>query len=545
MASTIYFDNKQISLPGAYSTIVSGETNPPRAADYGIVLIIDTGVAGANYGGGSGINGTLASGQDAIYTFQTLEEFRNFEKGGLFWKIAERLFTPDPSNAAATGISSLYFIRAATTAPSKMTFSTEAGGSFVVDTRDEGTWANGVTELATPNKLISGYGYTISKGVEDETKWIMSFYRGTYTGTAEDGLPFGEESSISSVPKLLCESPEFNNIKTLIDWGKNDGTFNVYFSLDSASNVEGSGVVSAEDIAAIAGLVKATGGTETYGPTDFDSVLSQIADLDHNIVFTDQYGNNASGSMTQKLIAHNNFTAKFNRFLYVGGYGDNLKYKDDLALAKGFDSEKVILIHGETGQNSQQAGIGYRWWTVMYTLASVVGRVSGKPPYVPVTNKSLGVDRIKHILSDTEKKQALKNGVIVVSKNAYSNKFVILQDVNTLQDNTNLFNSKGQSYSIQFMRIVAQINRELVVNAEIDLLGQENGPNANTLSAGTVKNWTANYLQSRVATETSDNLLLEYKDVNVTRQEDVWFITYKIKVNNEITKLFFTGFLIR
>ena len=53
-----------------------------------------------------------------------------------------------------------------------------------------------------------------------------------------------------------------------------------------------------------------------------------------------------------------------------------------------------------------------------------------------------------------------------------------------------LFNSNGQSHSIQFMRIVAQINKELVVNASIDLLGQENSVNVNTLSAGAVKDWT-------------------------------------------------------
>ena len=81
-----------------------------------------------------------------------------------------------------------------------------------------------------------------------------------------------------------------------------------------------------------------------------------------------------------------------------------------------------------------------------------------------------------------------------------------------------LFNSNGQSHSIQFMRIVAQINKELVVNASIDLLGQENGVNVNTLSAGAVKDWTVAYLQSRVANEAQDNLLLSFKDVLVTRQ---------------------------
>jgi len=38
---------------------------------------------------------------------------------------------------------------------------------------------------------------------------------------------------------------------------------------------------------------------------------------------------------------------------------------------------------------------------------------------------------------------------------------------------------------------------------------------------------------------------LSFKDVVTTRKEDAYFTTYKIVVNNEITKLFFTGYLIR
>ena len=99
MASTFYWNNKQISLPGAYSTIVSGETGPARQLDYGKVLVIDTGTYSAGFGGGAGINGENTSGQNAIYTFDTISDFRGFMKGGLWWRVAEALFAPDPSNA--------------------------------------------------------------------------------------------------------------------------------------------------------------------------------------------------------------------------------------------------------------------------------------------------------------------------------------------------------------------------------------------------------------------------------------------------------------
>ena len=56
MATEFRFNNKRVKLPGAYSTIVSGEKNAPLALDYGKVLVIDTGGLGATWGGGAGFD---------------------------------------------------------------------------------------------------------------------------------------------------------------------------------------------------------------------------------------------------------------------------------------------------------------------------------------------------------------------------------------------------------------------------------------------------------------------------------------------------------
>lgn len=543
MASTVIFSNRQITLPGAYSTIVSGENNPARNLDYGKVLIIDTGVFGTGFGGGAGINGTISQGQDVIYTFDNISDFRSFVKGGMYWKIAEALFTPDPSNPAAVGVSEILFVRAAKTTPAKLTFTSTDGGTFAVQTLDEGTVANGIL---TGTNLSTGYGFMITPGVEDTSKWIMSFYVGSYTGTASDGLPYGEISAAAAEPRLVVQSPEFDNIKTLIEWAQTDSTFAQAFQLDSTSEAKGEGTVSESDVTDLLNVyTPAVGGTETYNQTNFEAVLDQIVGLNYSFVFMDQFGDNANSALTKAYITHMNNAAKFPHFLFVGGYNVAADYSKSIELAQGFDSSYIQVTHGEVGLASDIAPQKYRWWTVMYNLCAQLGRTAGKEPMIPVTNKSIGVDRVRHILTESEQKKALKYGLLVTVKNDYLGKFVVLQGVNTLQDNANLFNAKGQSYSIQFMRIVAQINTELVVNAEIDLLGQENGVNVNTLSAGAVKDWTVAYLQSRTATNETDNLLLAFQDVVVTRKEDAWFITYKIRVNNEITKLFFTGFLIR
>ena len=109
MATSVFFNGKMRTLPGVYSTITSGDNTATRTLDYGTVLLIDTGVYGAGYGGGSGVNGTDKQGKNAVYEFNDLQSFRDFVKGGMYWKAAEALFTPDPYNPDAVGISKLLF----------------------------------------------------------------------------------------------------------------------------------------------------------------------------------------------------------------------------------------------------------------------------------------------------------------------------------------------------------------------------------------------------------------------------------------------------
>ena len=80
MATKVFFNNRQIKLPGAYSTVVSGEKIPPRSLDYGKVLVIDTGDLGATWGGGAGIDGELNQGVDSVYKFDNLADYQGFLK---------------------------------------------------------------------------------------------------------------------------------------------------------------------------------------------------------------------------------------------------------------------------------------------------------------------------------------------------------------------------------------------------------------------------------------------------------------------------------
>ena len=332
----------------------------------------------------------------------------------------------------------------------------------------------------------------------------------------------------------------------LISWCQTDSGFGTRFILDDASVINGTGEIDASDIAGLEGYQVAIGGTETYTPNvDIEAVLKEITDVEYNIVFTDQVGANGDSALQKKIIAHRNGEAKFDKFVYVGAYDDRNNYPESLAMAKTFNNAYIVCVHGGIGTASDMVASKIRWWGVFYNLCQVIGRVSGKPPYIPVTNKTIGGDKLQFIPDEREQKKALDAGLVVVYPNPYLKRFVILQGVTTLQDNTLMFNKKGDSFSIQFMRILAQLNKECVVNAEIDLRGDENGVNINTLSKGSLETWTINFLQQRVATENQDNLIMRFQNVVATLVDDYYKVTYEVVVNNEVTKIFFTGFLLR
>jgi hypothetical protein len=554
MATSVYFNGKLRTLPGAYSTITSGDSTASRSLDYGTVLIIDTGVYGAGFGGGAGVNGEGAQGLDAIYEFDDLTTFRNFVKGGMYWKCAEALWKPDPSNADAVGISKLLFVRACTTKAAKMTFTATGGGSnggtFVIRTIDEGLNANGVTEeIDGVTYLKNGYAFTTEAGVDNPEAVVLKLWQGTFTGLYKDPvtgveLSYNELTVEQSDANLLCESPECTTMAELIYWAQTDESFGAGFVLDDATAVKGTGEMNASDVTD--GYQLAAGGTETYTPnTDLESVLSQIADVDYNIVMTDQIGANALSAANKAIIAHRNLDAKFDKFVFIGAYDSRANYEASLAYAKQANNAYVCIVHGGIGTASDMVASKIRWWGVFYNLCQVVGRTAGKPPYVPITNKTIGGDKLQMIPNEKEMEKAVKAGLIIVSNNPYLKRFVILQGVTTLQDNTLLFNKKGQSFSLQFMRCLAQLNKECVVNAEIDLLADENGVNINTLSKGALETWTINFLQTRVATENQDNLISKFQNVVASRENDYYRVTYEVMINNEVTKIFFTGFLLR
>ena len=648
MATKYSFDNKSITLPGAYSTIKSAIDNPPVTANYGRVLVIDNGV-GASFGGGSGIDGELANGLDAIYRFQSLAQYQSFLAGGMFWKTAEALFKPGLSSAIL-GASEVLHVKAATTVCAEMIFAATgggaAGGSFKVKPRQEGLSANGnpletraqstatvtnagataskitvkvsgikvaeytnlnsdniatmvaglassatalgictvVTSVSpalvfkapvgygattitptievtgtatattvafaggvTASVLASGYAYTIASGVKDTAKWIMKIWRGSWKGNYTDGIAYDEIAQADTKAELVIRSPEFNNIQDLLTWGATP-QFNQHFYMDPTSTKIGTGAVTTPDVSVLSGYQVASGGTETYSTTNLDLILEAVKDVDYNFLLSDQYGtSNYDSASSSKMFVHLRDQAQFMKFMIVGGGADQDEFDaadGSIDMAQYFNNIHAVVIHSNVKKTSQSAPDGFRYWNTLIHAAYVTGRLAGLEPQVPVTNKALNIDGVVHPMTDTQKEAALEAGVLCTNYNQYSNTFNVVQGINTLQNNTYLINSDATSFSVQMMRIVSQVNRTLVVNANTELLLDERGVNMNTLSAGSLVNWTKNQLQNLVASQDRDNLIISYQNVVVTRNQDSYFVSYEIVVNGEITKIFFTGFMI-
>lgn len=548
MASKVYFNGRKVILPGTYSTIKSGLDNPPQNLDYGKIMVIDTGI-GAGFGGGSGIDGENFKNSDSVYEFTDVQSYRDFLKGGILWKIAEPLFKPKGNNV---GVSTVYHVRAATTESASMVFAPTGGGAnggaVTIKVKDEGVVGNGEAN-SSKTELYLGYGYTFETSTTDSTKFVLKFFKGTFRGVADDGIPFNEMEKEDTKREFLLMSTEFDNMDEVLYWMRTNKDFNSVFT-SSLGVTNGDGSITTDDLTAISGIQVASGGTEDYSTDNLDKVFESIKDLDYTFVLCTEYGEKAQSVMNGKILSHlNDIDTRFDKFMIVGG-GDNSSEfasgtnNSSIDTAKYYNSDRVIVTHGGVKKVCQTSPTGFRKLPSLYHAALHLGRIAGLAPQVPPTFKAIDIDGLEHNLTTREQETALNAGVLATVYDRDFQDFIILQGVNTLQNNEFLVNADATSYSIQLKRIVSQINKELIINSKLQLLNQSEGVNRSTLSSKNVEDWVKGYLQRITATTTTDNLILSFRDVTVKVQADAYKVSYGIVPNTEINKLFFTGFIL-
>ena len=191
MSTVVNFHGKNCIEPGSYAATVYNPTSVVNVAEFGNVMIIDTGLSLATvngtateFAGGSGVKGDLAKGLKSVYEFDNYEDFLAFMGGGLVSSIAEKIFTPLDG---AAGAPKLYYVRAATTNAAKITLEFDTGKELVLTCKNEGLCGNG---LAVDGVLKVGYAAKVVAGDESGT-FKVQIYRGSYHGTDEAGESYG------------------------------------------------------------------------------------------------------------------------------------------------------------------------------------------------------------------------------------------------------------------------------------------------------------------------------------------------------------------
>lgn len=425
---------------------------------------------------------------------------------------------------------------------------TANGYSFASNVTGSATSTVGAATMtggADGTTITRGMGITMEAGVVNPSKFILKFWRGTFTGLDSEGHAYNGLSESVTNPQLLTQTPEFDNVQEVVDWASSNVAFANYFTLTS-STVSGSGAVDAADLAATTGNQLFTGGTQVYDTARIDQILDVVKPLDYTFVYTLDSGAQAQSVDNTKILSNLVSQAKYEKFLVIGGGDDtNTFASQSIASAQYFNSDRVILCHGGCNVTFQESGTGLKQKSARYKAAHVLGRMCGLSPQTPITFKILGYASEVHDLSDSEKEQALSAGVLVTGYDHELTAYTIIAGVNTLQRNTYVLNPDGTSHLISLKRIAAQLNKELEINAKVQLLGKQNvGANRATLSPSIVKNWVQEFLKRKTATATEDNLILRFQDITAEYSQDTLHVRYSFVPNFEISKLFITGIII-
>jgi len=540
MATVVNFQGKNYVEPGAYAAIVYNPTSVANVAEFGNVMIIDTGLSlntvGATqfeFAGGSGINGELAKGLKSVYEFTSYEDFLAFMGGGLVGDIAEKIFTP---RAGVLGAPKLYYTRAATTTAAKIDLPLAAEGDpipkLTFTCKNEGKAGNGV---ASDGVLKAGYAAKIIAGSATGT-FRVQVLKGQFAGQDAAGEPFGAYSLAAAPVNILAESEDLETLQEAYDWANANKIINSAFKVTMTGDGTTDLVVVAQTLA--------TGGTTTYLDTgNYAAVLEAISELDITFFLCTNL-NAGSGAGVDVNTNGKLFTylkgedVKFTEFMVVAGGKDDTDLFGESncseAIAKYYDSEQVIVVHGSPVVERKDKN-GTKALEPIYLAADIIGMAAGAAPQTPLTFKRTGYSSFVYDLKKKERVKALQAGILHVRN--ISGYWCVNQGINTLQDNLMTVAPDGQTFEISIALIKAQINKELIIEGERRYTGQT----VAQASPEAVKNFTETKLASFVATPGNDNLIVSWGNVKVSAKNGDYRVTYDFVPNVPLNKLFFVG----
>ena len=547
MATSINVNSKTVIRPGIYAITKSGIKNPPVNLSYGNVCIIDDGL-GAQWGGGSGVSGVHKQGSDAVVELTTIQQFRDFVKGGPLWDLAKPLFKP--AGDGVNGVSKVYLARACATTPAKVNLVFEVG-ELEITTLDEGINANGSLYQGIMTK---GYGVKLVKA---GTKYTLQFYAGTFKGIdplnqkAYDGV-----AEALSLPSIFLTSPECTLFSELVLWCRDSAAFNSVFKLTLQTEFSDEfsdeflpfkQPITSTDLTNLGSFTLFAGGTETYNNEHFTSAIEAIKEKDNTFFLALSSGvTEGVGIKNTEIFNYIKNDSKYEKFLIVGAGENSSQFagasNSSEAVAAYYDSDKVIVVHGGCKETTRA---GYLVHNSLWKAAAVLGRMAGVAPQTPLTFKNISIDGEVHPLTDSQKEFALRKGILTTHYDSELGYYVIQQGINSLQKNDYLVNEDASSFDIAVRRIASQLNKEICIRAkQVFFSNDTTGPNRSTINEESIKAWLEGFLQSKIATSLTDNLILRFGNINCEVQEDNFYVSYEFVPNFPISKILFAGILL-
>lgn len=531
MATVVNFHGKNYIEPGSYAATVYNPTSVVNVAEFGNVMIIDTGLSmngSYEFAGGSGVHGELSQGLKSVYEFDNYEDFLSFMGGGFVGDLAEKIFTPLTGSAGAP---KLYYARAATTKCATLTITIPPSNSLILKCKNEGIAGNGVK---VEDVLKVGYGAQIVAGDTADT-FKLQVYRGSYMGTDDAGESYGAYSLEEAQPNLIAESDDFTTLQELYDWASS----NRYMLSNFVVSMEGDGET---ELAAVE-MALATGGTTQYlSGTEYDDILEAIDELDVTFFLCTNLnaasGKGVDAATNGKLFTFLKQDAKFTEFMVVPGGQDDTdllgESNSSQAIAKYFNSGQVVVVHGSPIVDRKD-GNGTKQLPTIYLAAAIIGLNAGMAAQTPLTFKRVGYQSFAYDLKKREREKALQAGILHVRN--VSGYWCVNQGVTTLQANKKTIADDGQSFELSVELIKAQLNKELILEGQTRFTGQT----AAQASPESVKNFTETKLDSLVASTGNDNLLISWQNVKVSANNGDYYITYDFVPNVPVNKTFFVG----
>lgn len=530
MATVVNFHGKDYVEPGSYAATVYNPTSVVNVAQFGNVMIIDTGLSlngSYEFAGGSGVHGELNQGLKSVYEFTNYEDFLAFMGGGLVGDIAQKIFTPLDG---AAGAPKLYYTRAATTKCANIVLELSTGNELQLKCKNEGIAGNG---QMTDSVLRVGYAAKIIAG--EDGGFILQAFKGSYMGTDPAGESYGAKSLENAQPNQIAESPECATLQELYNWASTNKQMLANFVV----TMKGDGETEAKAL----DQVLASGGTTDFlSGTEYADALEAITELD--VTFFLCTNLNASGgkgvdaATNGKLFTFLKQEAKYTEFMVVPGGQDDTDLfgtsNTSESIAKYFNSGQVVCVHGAP-QVTRKDQNGTKDLPTIYLAAAIVGLNAGMAAQTPLTFKRIGYQNFVYDLKKRERVKALQAGIMHVRNVA--GYWCVNQGITTLLENKKTIADDGQSFELSIELIKAQLNKELIIEGQTRFTGQT----AAQASPQSVKNFTETKLQSLVAYPGNDNLLINWKNVKVVAKNSDYFITYDFTPNVPVNKTFFIG----